>query len=1059
MARDIPTAASKATAELQNAAAATSATGEAAATASVSIGALVGAIALGVIGIAAFVFIVIKAGQEIFSLSKRFAEHALEVGKLSEEYGLATETVSALSAELEVQGRSFNDIKGQINEFRKLIGQAAAGSEDAKAKLKSLGIDGSKAIYDVDSAFKQAVSSIVNAKDPIDQARLAYAGFGTEGYKLLPFLREFNGNVDAAIAKARELGIVVGGDDVKAAKEFHRSWTEIQQRLDGIVDTFGRAFGPAVLRVLDDINAAVSRNKEGIKSWANATAEYLEGIVATFEKHPYLTLLLGGTGAAIGNAISPATLTPHIYTPPSRSQIEGTPGNIGQSVPDPAAEQARRDEAAKIAKEIYEASLRDWDATIKLAKDKGSQLQEELKSQFEGASKTFEQTGDIGAFQKAITDKIDAYNKQADAIIRVISSTQKLKDQEASKQPDYKPPTKNEVQLQAEERIDLIRKYEKTATDIQTKGNEQIAKRQSQDLADYIRSEEERAHKKIELSDLMLNNAIQNYQAETDAGKHSEKELLAFVGTAELEKLNLRKKYLLEFLKAAVATGQLSQKKFEEIEGEIKKTANAASQQQIENSRELTQEERRRQAVVTEIGRIEKENADAAQVQARRAAAANDEKLSLEQQLAALNDAITNRQAGINDDLVREVELKRAILDISNRELDAVIRIDRLLGGKPGTTGLGGGLGSILSGINGGSLGGLGGGSVLGGGATGGSQGGSILDRLRNIFSTDQGGIFAPRDNALSGHSSRLGGIAGGIGDLATIAGGLIGGRAGGILSAVGAGVSIGAMFGPWGALIGGAVGLLAGIFAGDPKKKADKNQNIPALQKGFADATTQLNKILDDLRHLNIDPDEAITQATAIRADIASGFGIQFQSSKYRKQAQQMIAQQLSQADTIIAQIRTSAEIARGAADRSKRILPEFAGGNYFADFFKPNGLLPGMFDGRDNILAMISRGEMVLNPNQQRNIRAMAGFDVFAGAGIPNYPNESSSPKLAVGGIAGAGLALASQPVIVQPNFTLELTGVTLDERVEAYLTSDQGRRTQIKVVKKMKKDGDIT
>jgi hypothetical protein len=937
--------------------------------------------------------------------------------------------------------------------------------------------------------------------------------------------------------------------------------------------------------VLDDINAAVSRNKEGIKSWANATAEYLEGIVATFEKHPYLTLLLGGTGAAIGNAISPATLTPHIYTPPSRSQIEGTPGSIGQSVPDPAAEQARRDEAAKIAKEIYEASLRDWDATIKLAKDKGSQLQEELKSQFENASKTFEQTGDIGAFQKAITDKIDAYNKQADAIVRVIASTQKLKDEEASKQPDYKPPTKNEVQLQAEERIDLIRKYEKTATDIQTKGNEQIAKRQSQDLADYIRSEEERAHKKIELSDLMLNNAIQNYQAETDAGKHSEKELLAFVGTAELEKLNLRKKYLLEFLKAAVATGQLSQKKFEEIEGEIKKTANAASQQQIENSRELTQEERRRQAVVTEIGRIEKENADAAQVQARRAAAANDEKLSLEQQLAALNDAITNRQAGINDDLVREVELKRAILDISNRELDAVIRIDRaqlelsqkmiisenqiragvyehlaqqkslneaiadginqtydaiasklddqidqmfkwagafkslfteplkalarnsltnittklldaiipglggkfndattnpiakpitdkitktndkldtiigLLGGKPGTTGLGGGLGSILSGINGGSLGGLGGGSVLGGGAAGGSQGGSILDRLRHIFSTDQGGIFAPRDNALTGHSSRLGGIAGGIGDLATIAGGLIGGRAGGILSAVGTGVSIGAMFGPWGALIGGAVGLLAGIFAGDPKKKADKNQNIPALQKGFADATTQLNKILDDLRHLNIDPDEAITQATAIRADIASGFGIQFQSSKYRKQAQQMIAQQLSQADTIIAQIRTSAEIARGAADRSKRILPEFAGGNYFADFFKPNGLLPGMFDGRDNILAMISRGEMVLNPNQQRNIRAMAGFDVFAGVGIPNYPNESSSPKLAVGGIAGAGLALASQPVIVQPNFTLELTGVTLDERVEAYLTSDQGRRTQIKVVKKMKKDGDIT
>jgi hypothetical protein len=167
----------------------------------------------------------------------------------------------------------------------------------------------------------------------------------------------------------------------------------------------------------------------------------------------------------------------------------------------------------------------------------------------------------------------------------------------------------------------------------------------------------------------------------------------------------------------------------------------------------------------------------------------------------------------------------------------------------------------------------------------------------------------------------------------------------------------------------------------------------------------------------LNIDPDDAINQATAIRADIASGFGIQFQSSKYRKQAQQMIAQQLAQADTIIAQIRASAEIARGAADRSKRILPEFAGGNYFADYFKPNGLLPGMFDGRDNILAMISRGEMVLNPGQQRSVRALAGFDVFAGAGIPNYPNPSASTKFASGGIAGG---FGQGNIVVQPNFS---------------------------------------
>jgi hypothetical protein len=157
----------------------------------------------------------------------------------------------------------------------------------------------------------------------------------------------------------------------------------------------------------------------------------------------------------------------------------------------------------------------------------------------------------------------------------------------------------------------------------------------------------------------------------------------------------------------------------------------------------------------------------------------------------------------------------------------------------------------------------------------------------------------------------------------------------------------------------------------------------------------------------------------------------------------------QLVQADNIISQIRASAEIARGAADRSKRILPEFAGGNYFADYFRPNGLLPGAFDGRDNIFAMISRGEMVLNPHQQRNIRALAGFDVFAGAGIPNYPNPSASPKLAGGGLAGAGLG--SPQINIQQNFTLFAEGMTFDDRAKMWVESDDGRRVAVKVITK--------
>jgi hypothetical protein len=395
-----------------------------------------------------------------------------------------------------------------------------------------------------------------------------------------------------------------------------------------------------------------------------------------------------------------------------------------------------------------------------------------------------------------------------------------------------------------------------------------------------------------------------------------------------------------------------------------------------------------------------------------------------------------------------------------------------------GSSSVGGGgslgsLDSLIASINGGGLGGLGGG-VFGGGMQtlpgyGGWTPGGRIPRTGTIDANGNYTVNGNQPVGLSGLWHQIvgpGGIFGatgfgnnvgtyqGIGAIGGMVGQAVGGRFGSALSGAASGLALGAQIGSIipgvgtaiGAVIGAAGGFLAGLFGfNDPKKKADKEQNIPALQKGFTDSIAQLNKILDDLRHLNIDPDDAINQATAIRADIAGGFGIQFQSKKYRKQAQQMITQQLSQADTIIAQIRSSADIARGAADRSKRILPEFAGG-YFADFFRPNGLLPGSFDGADNILAMISRGEMVLNPHQQSRIRGLAGWDIFGGAGIPNYPNPSPSPKLATGGLAGG-----SGQIVVQPNFQLTIVGMPIGQHIDAYVNGDDGKRTLVKVVTK--------
>ena len=309
--------------------------------------------------------------------------------------------------------------------------------------------------------------------------------------------------------------------------------------------------------------------------------------------------------------------------------------------------------------------------------------------------------------------------------------------------------------------------------------------------------------------------------------------------------------------------------------------------------------------------------------------------------------------------------------------------------------------------------------------ASGGSNantGGDTGTLTGTVTEAAGGGLFDPAKNVVTGKTSALAGKMKGIGALMSLAGGLIGGQVGGIISMAGTGMSIGAMFGPWGAAIGAIAGGLIGLFMGDPKKKIDKKENMPKLQKGFTEAIQQLRDLLTDRNQIFSDPDGAIQRAMDIRGQIASGFGIEFQSKKYKKIAQQQIAAKLIEADQIIKQIKEMAEVARMAGKVDARLEAEFAGGVFadrafirqHADFKRRNGLLPGGWTGRDTLPSMLAPGEMVLNPKQIARVKFNAGFDAFKGAGIPNY---------AAGGFIGGpaaspapSLAPAPQPVTVQ-------------------------------------------
>jgi TP901 family phage tail tape measure protein len=372
------------------------------------------------------------------------------------------------------------------------------------------------------------------------------------------------------------------------------------------------------------------------------------------------------------------------------------------------------------------------------------------------------------------------------------------------------------------------------------------------------------------------------------------------------------------------------------------------------------------------------------------------------------------------------------------------------MGGTPpfagGGSASGGGLGGILGQIFGGN------GGPRNGSTTYDSEGNptfnvnpgnmGIWGNLKNIFSTKDGGIFAPRENILTGKTSKLGGIMGGAGAIASMLGGMIGGRFGSVLGSIGTYTQLGAMFGPIGAGVGAVVGLIAGLFGINSARRKDEQTRNQGMLNAF-DQLKQFDAIIADVRGLRLDPMQGIAQGTALGDQVRSSY-LQMASSLKDKKTRNIALADVSRIDGIItqkmAELRAVADVATAAGERQRRMLPEFANGVYmspaFTAFRQYNGMLGGRFTGRDVIPAMLAHGEMVLNPRQQAQVRANAGSDVFQNAGIPGY---------AGGGVAQVSTVEAAPTTLV---FNFEHS-IDAQGMVQTVLKDSTAVQKQVRVV----------
>lgn len=243
-----------------------------------ALSAFAGPAAVVVGGVTAIGAAAVAAGGMLFSLAKSASDYGSEIADAQSKTGLAADSLSALRYQANLSGSDFGAVSGAVSKFSKLVGEAASGSAEAKAKLKALGIDPQDALRDLDGALGKAFKTINDAKPGVNQMTAAQNAFGKSGAELIPTIRGMNGDFAALKKRASELGITLSEEDVKAADEFGDTLDTLSIQAKAASSKFALQFAPEITGAMNDISEYLSKNKDKWKEWGEGVADNIRGV-------------------------------------------------------------------------------------------------------------------------------------------------------------------------------------------------------------------------------------------------------------------------------------------------------------------------------------------------------------------------------------------------------------------------------------------------------------------------------------------------------------------------------------------------------------------------------------------------------------------------------------------------------------------------------------------------------------------------------------------------------------------------------------------------------------
>ena len=228
----------------------------------------------------------LAAGAVGFSLSQMMSKF-LSVGdgidKASIRIGVSAERLQSLRYAANLSGASADTLDKSMAKLNENMAKAAAGKNEELASLfKKLGIslkDANGNLRNAADVMPQFADAIQRNTDAGLRARMMIAAFGEEGQKLVPMLEGGSGALQEMEDRAKRLGLVMSGDDVKAAAALGDRFSELGMVFDSFGNTLSAKIAPVLTPIIDDLVEFIAKNKEAFAGGVSqAVAQFAQAI-------------------------------------------------------------------------------------------------------------------------------------------------------------------------------------------------------------------------------------------------------------------------------------------------------------------------------------------------------------------------------------------------------------------------------------------------------------------------------------------------------------------------------------------------------------------------------------------------------------------------------------------------------------------------------------------------------------------------------------------------------------------------------------------------------------